>query len=374
MRGRLARSRRWVVKVGSALATREGVGLNLEAIEGWAHQMVALQQAGHQVVVVTSGSVAEGAARLGWTTRPHQLNQLQAAAAIGQMGLVRGWNQAYEKFGRRAAQILLTHEDLSDRQRYLNARSTLWTLLELGVFPVINENDTVATAEISLGDNDTLAGLVSNLIEADLLVLLTDQAGLMSADPRHDPAAQLIDYALVDDPALEAIAGGGGAWGRGGMRTKLRAARLAARSATSTIIASGRLDDVLGAIGRGETVGTLLHSTREKVAARKQWLGGSIRPRGRLWLDAGACAALTAQGKSLLAVGVQAIEGEFSRGELVMLHGPDGRELGRGLANYSAAECQRIKGLASGQIEQVLGYIREPELIHRDNLLLDTHV
>ncbi|MEQ8662987.1 MAG: glutamate 5-kinase [Gammaproteobacteria bacterium] len=374
MRGRLARARRWVVKVGSALATRDGVGLNLAAIEDWAGQMVALQQAGHQVVVVTSGSVAEGAARLGWTRRPHQLNQLQAAAAVGQMGLVRGWNQAYEKFGRRAAQVLLTHEDLSDRQRYLNARSTLWTLLELDVFPVINENDTVATAEISLGDNDTLAGLVSNLIEADLLVILTDQAGLMSADPRLDPQAELIDYALVDDPVLEHIAGDGGAWGRGGMRTKLRAARLAARSATSTIIASGRLDDVLGAIARGEHVGTLLHSTREKVAARKQWLGGSIRPRGRMWLDAGACTALCAQGKSLLAVGVQAVEGEFSRGELVMLHGPDGRELGRGLVNYSAAECQLIKGVASGRIEDVLGYIREPELIHRDNLLLDTFV
>ncbi len=372
LRRRLADSRRWVVKVGSALATREGVGLNLEAIESWARQMVALQQAGHQVVVVTSGSVAEGAARLGWTRRPHQLNQLQAAAAVGQMGLVRGWNQAYEKFGRRAAQVLLTHEDLSDRQRYLNARSTLWTLLELDVFPVINENDTVATAEISLGDNDTLAGLVSNLIEADLLVILTDQSGLMSADPRQNPDAELIDYARVDDPELERIAGDGGAWGRGGMRTKLRAARLAARSATSTIIASGRREDVLGAIARGESVGTLLHSTREKVAARKQWLAGSIRPRGRMWLDAGACTALTAQGKSLLAVGVQAVEGEFSRGELVMLHGPDGRELGRGLVNYAASECQRIKGLASSQIEQALGYIREPELIHRDNLLLDT--
>ncbi|MEX2479713.1 MAG: glutamate 5-kinase, partial [Gammaproteobacteria bacterium] len=309
--------------------------------------------------------------RLGWKQRPHVLNQLQAAAAIGQMGLVRGWDQAYEKSGRRAAQVLLTHEDLADRQRYLNARSTLWTLLELGVFPVINENDTVATAEISLGDNDTLAGLVSNLIEADLLVILTDQAGLMTADPRHDAQATLIDYALVDAPDLDRIAGDGGAWGRGGMRTKLRAARLAARSATSTIIASGRQPDVLSAIGRGEGVGTLLHSTREKIAARKQWLGASIKARGRLVLDDGACTALSVQGKSLLAVGVQAVAGEFARGELVTLHTLRGDEIGRGLVNYAATECRLIAGRPSREFEAMLGYVREPELIHRDNLLIE---
>jgi glutamate 5-kinase len=371
VRRRLGRARRWVVKVGSALATNDGVGLNLPAIESWARQMVELKAAGHQVVVVTSGSVAEGAARLGWKRRPHVLHQLQAAAAIGQMGLVRGWDQAYEKHGSRAAQVLLTHEDLADRQRYLNARNTLWTLLDLGVFPVINENDTVATAEISLGDNDTLAGLVSNLIEADLLVILTDQVGLMTADPRLDATAELIGYALVDDPRLEGIAGDGGAWGRGGMRTKLRAAHLAARSATSTVIAPGRHPDVLSAIARGEAIGTLLHSTREKIAARKQWLAGSIRPRGALHLDHGACQALSGQGKSLLAVGVTAVTGEFSRGELVTLHDPEGRTLGRGLVNYSAAECRRIAGHPSRDIEGLLGYAREPELIHRDSLLVD---
>ena len=371
-RAALGRSRRWVVKVGSALTTNQGVGLNLDAIESWARQMVGLQLTGHQIVVVTSGSVAEGAARLGWTKRPHVLNQLQAAAAIGQMGLVRGWDQAYEKSGRRAAQILLTHEDLADRQRYLNARSTLWTLLDLGVFPVINENDTVATAEISLGDNDTLAGLVSNLIEADLLVILTDQAGLMTADPRLDASAELIGYTLVDAPEIDRIAGDGGAWGRGGMRTKLRAARLAARSATSTIIASGHHPDVLTAIARGDDVGTLLHSTREKIAARKQWLGASIKPRGRLALDQGACNALRAQGKSLLAVGVLDVAGEFSRGELVTLVEPEGIEIGRGLVNYSATECRRIAGRPSREFETLLGYVREPELIHRDNLLIES--
>lgn len=372
LRASLSRARRWVVKIGSALATNQGVGLNLPAIEGWAEQMVELQAGGRQIVVVTSGSVAEGAARLGWKQRPHALNQLQAAAAIGQMGLVRCWDQAYEKFGSRAAQVLLTHDDLSDRQRYLNSRSTLWTLLELGVFPVINENDTVATEEISLGDNDTLAGLVSNLIEADLLVILTDQEGMMTADPRQHADATLIEQAPVNASELEAVAGEGGTWGRGGMRTKLRAARLASRSATSTIIASGLKDNVLRDIAAGLSVGTLLYSNREKVSARKQWLGGTIRARGRLRLDSGACRALRLQGKSLLAVGVSGVSGDFSRGELVVLEDENGREIGRGLVNYSAEECRRITGVASDRIETVLGFSREPELIHRDNLLVDS--
>ena len=370
IRAALGRSRRWVVKVGTALTTNEGVGLNLPAIRDWVEQIAELQADGREIVVVTSGSVAEGAARLGWKKRPHVLNQLQAAAAIGQMGLMRGWDRACEAFGRSAAQILLTHEDLSDRQRYLNARNTLWTLLDLGVLPIVNENDTVATAEISLGDNDTLAGLVCNLIEADLLVVLTDQAGLMNADPRQVPDAELIGYAEVDASFLDRLAGDGGSWGRGGMRTKLRAARLAGRSATSTIIASGREPGVLRAIATGNDVGSLLHSTREKVAARKQWLGGTIKARGRLTLDAGACKALAGQGKSLLPVGVTAVEGDFSRGELVVLLEPAGTEIGRGLVNYGASECRRIAGRPSQEIEAVLGYVREPELIHRDNLLL----
>ena len=372
LRDSVVQARRWVVKIGSALATNQGLGLNLPAIEGWAEQMVELQRAGRQVVLVTSGAVAEGAARLGWKQRPSALPQLQAAAAIGQMGLVRAWDQAYEKFGSRAAQILLTHDDISDRQRYLNSRSTLWALLELGIFPVINENDTVATEEISLGDNDTLAGLVSNLIEADVLVILTDQEGIMSADPRTHADATLIEYALANSPELEAVAGSGGAWGRGGMRTKLRAARLAARSATTTIIASGHAPNVLRDIAAGRPVGTLLYSNNEKVSARKQWLGGTIHARGSLRLDQGACRALCEQGKSLLAVGVTAINGEFSRGELVALENGEGVEIGRGLVNYSAEECRQIAGLVSDQFDAALGFSREPELIHRDNLLVDS--
>ena len=372
LRKTIGRSRRWVIKIGSALTTEQGLGLNSAAIETWAEQMIELQDAGRHIVVVASGSVAEGAARLGWSSRPHALNQLQAAAAIGQMGLIRAWDQAYEKFGRRAAQVLLTHEDLSDRQRYLNAKSTLLTLLELGVFPVVNENDTVATEEISRGDNDTLAGLVSNLIDADLLVVLTDQEGIMTADPRHEPGASLIEHAPVDAPELSSIAGDGGAWGRGGMRTKLKAAKLAARSATPTIIASGNRPDVLRDIGAGKAVGTLLHSTREKINARKQWLAGSMRSCGTLMLDAGACRALSSGGKSLLAIGVIEVRGQFARGELVTLRDPDDRELGRGLANYSSDECLRIAGKPSDRIESVLGYTREPELIHRDNLVVDT--
>ena len=371
LRAAIAAGARWVIKIGSALTSKQGVGLDLEAVDTWAEQMVELQAAGRQLVVVVSGSVAEGAARLGWSDRPHALNQLQAAAAVGQMGLVRMWDQAYEKFGRHAAQVLLTHDDLADRQRYLNARSTLLTLLELGVFPVVNENDTVATEEISLGDNDTLAGLVSNLVDADLMIVLTDQDGLMTADPRHDASAKLIEHARVDDPALEMAAGDGGAWGRGGMRTKLRAARLAARSATPTIIAAGRNAHVLRDIAVGQSVGTLLYSNREKITSRKQWLAGSLRARGTLKLDAGASRAVCTQGKSLLAVGVVEATGSFSRGDLVTLEDPDGREIGRGLANYSFEECRRIAGAASDRIEAVLGYTREPELIHRDNLVID---
>lgn len=371
LRKTLGQQRRWVVKIGSALATNDGVGLNLEAIESWARQIAALRAAGHEIVLVTSGSVAEGAARLGWRERPHELHQLQAAAAIGQMGLIRGWDTAFEQHGSRVAQILLTHEDLADRQRYLNARSTLWTLLEFGLVPVVNENDTVATAEISLGDNDTLAGFVSNLIEADLLIILTDQAGILSADPRQNKSAELIEFAAVEDHSLDDVVGDGGAWGRGGMRTKLRAARLAARSATSTIIANGHTSDVLLAIAAGEVHGTLLHAAGEKLNARKQWLGVSMRANGRLRLDEGACKALKAQGKSLLAVGVREVEGEFMRGELVILLDSAGATVGRGLINYSAAECRAIAGRPSRDIEAVLGLVREPELIHRDNLLIE---
>ncbi|HJP35448.1 MAG TPA: glutamate 5-kinase [Gammaproteobacteria bacterium] len=369
-RKNLSRTGRWVIKIGSALATKHGLGLNIEAIEDWAAQIAALKQSGYEIVVVASGSVAEGAVRLGWASRPHSIHELQAAAAVGQMGLVRAWDRAYEKFDLQAAQVLLTHEDLADRRRYLNSRSTLWTLLRLGVIPVINENDTVATDEIRFGDNDSLAGLVSNLVDADLLVILTDQEGLMTADPRTDQAATLIAEASVEDPAIAAIAGSGGAWGRGGMRTKLAAAKLAARSATSTVIASGFRPNVLHDIAAGEEVGTLLAASNAKLAARKQWLASSLIPRGQLVLDEGACKVIRDQGRSLLAVGVLQVIGDFQRGELVACVDQAHNEVGKGLVNYDAAEAVRISGQATGRIESILGYVREPELIHRDNLVI----
>lgn len=372
LRSKLANGRRWVIKIGSALSSEQGVGLDVGAIDTWAEQIVELQAAGRQIVIVASGSVAEGTVRLGWKVRPHSLNHLQAAAAVGQMGLVSVWDQAFDKFKRRSAQILLTHEDLADRQRYLNARSTLLSLLDLEVFPIVNENDTVATEEISLGDNDMLAGFVSNLIDADLMVVLTDQEGLMTADPRHTAHAELIEHALVDDPALDTVAGDGGAWGRGGMRTKLTAAKLAARSATSTVIASGQNANVLREIAAGKSIGTLLYSKGEKIAARKQWLAGSLRVGGIITVDDGARRAICEQGKSLLAVGVTGVSGDFSRGELISLKDREGNEVGRGLVNYSSDECLRLVGIASAQIENELGYTREPEVVHRDNLVVLT--
>jgi glutamate 5-kinase len=344
--------------------------LNSDAIEDWAAQMVALQLSGYEIVVVSSGSVAEGAARLGWHERPHSINKLQAAAAIGQMGLVRAWERAYKKCDKLAAQVLLTHEDLANRGRYLNARSTLRTLLELGVLPVINENDTVATDEIQFGDNDTLAGLVSNLVDADLLVILTDQQGLMTADPRDDPHASLITEARFDDPTVIALAGDGGAWGRGGMRTKLAAARLAARSATSTIIADGSRSNVLGDIAAGLNVGTLFPAPGVKLAARKQWLASALIAKGQLVLDDGACKVLRVDGRSLLAVGVVKVVGDFERGELVTCVDGNGHEIAKGLVNYGAAEARQLQGQATNRIESILGYAREPELIHRDSLVI----
>jgi glutamate 5-kinase len=362
--------RRWVVKIGSALATNDGRGLRLTSIEAWAAQTAALCRKGHEVVLVTSGSVAEGMVRLGWKARPHALHELQAAAAVGQMGLVQAYEACFQKHGLHTAQVLLTHEDLSHRQRYLNARSTFRTLLLLKIVPVVNENDTVATEEIRFGDNDTLAGLVANLVEAGLLVILTDQAGLFACDPRKDPTARLIAEARAGDPALEAMAGGGGIWGRGGMRTKLRAAALAARSGAATIIASGQTPEVLLQIARGEGIGTLLIPAQGPLSARKQWLAGGIRPRGRLVLDEGAVRVLKESGRSLLPVGVKAVEGDFTRGELVLCVDPNGKEVARGLANYSAAETRSIMGQPSDRIEGLLGYVDEPELIHRDNLVV----
>lgn len=370
-RQQLSKSRRWVVKIGSALLTNDGRGLDLSGISAWVEQMVALRQSGVELVLVSSGAVAEGMKRLGWAQRPTALHELQAAAAVGQMGLVQAYESCFQRHGMHTAQILLTHDDLSNRKRYLNARSTLHTLLKLGAVPVVNENDTVATEEIRLGDNDTLAALVTNLVEAELLVILTDQAGMYDADPRANPKATLLHEWRAGDAQLESMAGGGaGALGRGGMLTKVRAAAQAGRSGASTIIAPGREAEVLLRIAKGGEIGTLLYSSEEPVAARKQWLAGQLQLRGRLTLDAGAAKVLREAGKSLLPVGVIAVEGEFARGEAVACVSPDGKEVARGLVNYSADEARKIMRQPSDRIEYLLGYVDEPELIHRDNLVL----
>jgi len=370
MSARLSNARRFVVKVGSSLVTNRGEGLDVAAMANWVAQIATLRAAGKEVVLVSSGAIAEGMQRLGWRKRPGAMHELQAAAAVGQMGLVQAYESCFRDHGIRTAQVLLTHADLADRQRYLNARSTLRTLIALGVVPVINENDTVVTDEIR-GDNDTLASLVANLIEADVLVILTDQQGLYTADPRQDPAATLVHEARAGAPQLEAMAGGAGSLiGRGGMLTKVLAAKGAARSGAHTVIASGHEADVLVRLGRGEATGTLLHADTAPLAARKTWLAAHVQVTGRLVLDAGAVRALAAGGKSLLPIGVKAVEGEFDRGAVVACVAPDGREIARGLVNYSAAESRRILGKPSGEIETILGYVDEPELIHRDNLVL----
>jgi glutamate 5-kinase len=367
----VAAARRLVVKVGSSLVTDEGRGLDHAAVARWAAQIAQLRTAGREVVLVSSGAIAEGIKRLGWTVRPVAMNELQAAAAVGQMGLVQAYESAFAQFGLRTAQILLTHEDLADRRRYLNARSTLSTLLALGVIPIINENDTVTTEEIRVGDNDTLGALVTNLIEADVLVLLTDQAGLYTADPRKDATATLVDEARAGDAQLEAMAGGAGsALGRGGMLTKVLAAKRAARSGASTVIACGREPDVLTRLAAGETIGTSLIAATATLAARKQWLADHVQLAGRLTLDAGAVRALAREGKSLLPIGVVAVAGEFERGEVVGCFDGDGREIARGLVNYSAQEAARLVRRPSAEIESILGYVEAPELIHRDNLVL----
>lgn len=367
----ITNARRWVIKIGSALLTSDGEGLSHEVLSPWVAQMATLRKAGHEVVLVSSGAVAEGMSRMGWPRRPHNLNELQAAAAIGQMGLIHAYEACFQKHGLHTAQILLTRDDLADRSRYLNARSALWTLLSLGVVPVVNENDTVATEELRFGDNDTLAALVANLIEADLLVLLTDQEGLYDADPRFNLQASLIHETRVDNPQLDAVAGGSASGlGLGGMVTKVRAARLAARSGTGTVIASGKREQVVDAISRGEHVGTLLVPVQEPQAARKRWLAGQLQVRGSLTLDDGAVQVLRNRGSSLLPVGVVAMSGEFVRGEAVVCVDTAGCEVARGLVNYGAQEARRIIGQSSSQIESILGYVDEQELIHRDNLVL----
>lgn len=369
-RSALRRTRRCVVKIGSALLTNGGQGLDLPAIAGWVAQIAQLRMEGIEIVLVSSGAVAAGMQRLGFKARPHALHELQALAAVGQMGLVQIYESAFQRHGLHTAQVLLTHDDLADRKRYLNSRTALRTLLGLRVVPVINENDTVATEEIRFGDNDTLAALVANLVEAETLVILTDQAGLYDRDPRSAPDAQLVSEGRAGDPALTAMAGGSGALGRGGMRTKLSAAEKAARSGAATVIVSGRESDVLPRVLAGEALGTYLVPSEGRLAARKQWLAGRLQVRGRLMLDAGAVKVLREAGRSLLPVGVTGVEGAFSRGEMVTCVGPDGAEVARGLVNYSADETRRIMGQASDRIEAILGYVDEPELVHRDNIVL----
>ena len=366
----IADSKRWVIKIGSALITNDGRGLNTDAIAAWAEQIAQLRNAGKEILLVSSGAVAEGMARIGWTQRPHALHELQAAAALGQMGLIQSFESCFKQHDIRTAQVLLTHEDLSDRQRYLNARSTLKTLLELGAIPIINENDTVATDEIRFGDNDTLGALVSNLVEADTLILLTDQQGLFNKDPRQHTDAEFISESHANNEALLAMAGGGGALGRGGMRTKITAAQRAARSGASTIIASGAEKNILQKIAEGQNIGTLLTADNEPMTARKQWLANQLKTTGKLFLDAGASKAVMQSGVSLLAVGVNKVEGNFQRGEVVSCISSDGVEIARGLVNYDSKESQLLKGKSSDTIEAILGYIDEAELIHRDNLVL----
>ena len=348
MRRKISQARRLVVKVGSALVTNNGAGLASEFIEELARQIARLREDGREVLLVSSGAIAAGMQRLGWSVRPHAMHELQAAAAVGQMGLAQAYESCFSQYGLKTAQLLLTHEDLAGRLRYLNARSTLIALLELGVIPVINENDTVVTDEIKFGDNDTLGALVANLVEAEALIILTDQAGLFTADPRKDP---------------------GSAISMGGITPTAKAALRAARSGAHTLIASGREADVLPRLARGESIGTLLFASATPLAARKQWLADHLQLAGSLILDAGAAKAL-ASGKSLLPIGVTAVEGEFERGAAVACRSADGREIARGLVNYSSSEARRIARQPSSEIEALLGYLDEPEMIHRDNLVL----
>ena len=368
-------ARRIVVKVGSSLVTNEGRGLDETAIGEWSRQLAALVRgdggAPREVVMVSSGAIAEGMKRLGWTTRPHEVHELQAAAAVGQMGLAQMYETKLREQGMGSAQVLLTHADLADRERYLNARSTLLTLLRLGVVPVINENDTVVNDEIKFGDNDTLGALVANLVEADALIILTDQKGLYTADPRRDPAAQFVHEAKAGDPALEAMAGGAGSSiGKGGMITKILAAKRAAGSGASTVIAWGREPEALVRLARGEALGTLLVAQTQKKQARKQWMADHLQMRGAVVVDAGAAAKVRDEGKSLLPIGMTAVEGDFSRGDVIAVRDASGVEIARGLANYAAAEARLLCRKPSTEFEKLLGYAAEPEMVHRDNLVL----
>ena len=364
-------AKRLVIKIGSSLLTNNGKGLDRDAIDGWIEQIIKLLDQGREIVLVSSGSVAEGIVRLGWDARPKSVHDLQAAAAVGQMGLIQAYESSFKRYDRLTAQILLDHDDLANRQRYLNARSALQTLINFNVIPIVNENDTVVTDEIRFGDNDNLAALVANLIDADLLVILTDKDGLYSANPDRDASATLISEAMASDTSLDALAGDSSSGlGRGGMVTKLQAARLAERSGCSTVIVGGRNSNILTALAAGEDVGTLLTARQQPLAARKQWLAGQLQVKGQLQLDDGAVRVLAEQGRSLLAVGVTGVKGSFTRGDLVSCIDGQGREIARGLVNYSAEEAALIKGQSTKSIADILGYLEDDELIHRDNMVI----
>jgi len=370
-RQQIKTSQRWVIKIGSSLLTNDGAGLNVAGIATWVEQIANLRNSGVEVVLVSSGAVAEGMCRLGLTKRPEYLHDLQAAAAIGQMGLIQSYESEFQKYDLHTAQILLTHDDLSSRQRYLNARATIRSLLEFGVVPIINENDTVVTDEIRFGDNDTLAALAANLIGADYLLILTDQNGLFDRNPREHRDAKLISEISADDDSLAAMAeGGAGTFGRGGMATKVSAAKLAARSGTSTLIAAGNEKNIIEKMVAGENMGTLLYAEDDPITARKQWLAGHLQIKGQLILDDGAVKMLRDSGSSLLAVGVSAVKGGFRRGDIVSCVSVDGEEIAQGLVNYGSDDVEKIKGKASNEIKPILGYIDEVELIHRDDLVL----
>lgn len=365
-------ARRLVIKIGSSLLTNNGKGLDRTAIDGWIEQIIKLLDQGREIVLVSSGSVAEGIVRLGWDARPKSIHDLQAAAAVGQMGLIQAYESSFKRYDRLTAQILLDHDDLASRQRYLNARSALQTLINFNVIPIVNENDTVVTDEIRFGDNDNLAALVANLIDADLLVILTDKDGLYSANPDRDASATLISEAMAGDASLDDLAGDSSSGlGRGGMATKLQAARLAQRSGCSTVIVGGRNQNILTAVADGDDVGTLLTARQQPLAARKQWLAGQLQVKGQLQLDDGAVKVLAEQGRSLLAVGVTGVKGRFTRGDLVSCIDAEGREIARGLVNYSAGEADLIKGQSTESIADILGYLEDDELIHRDNMVIN---
>ena len=368
-RSQLSSAKRWVVKVGSALLTADGRRLDLGMVHNLVQQLVALRERGCEVVLVSSGAVAAGMVRLGFSQRPTTIHQLQASAAVGQSALIRAYEDALAPHGITTALVLLGHDDIRARDRYLNARSTLGTLINMGVMPVVNENDSVVTEEIRLGDNDTLAALVANLIDADALLILTDQQGLFDTDPRQNASAALIPQAEVNDSGLDGMVGDGGALGRGGMVTKLRAARLAARSGTATVIASGKEIDVVPRVAAGETLGTLLTTDREPQSARKQWLASLMHPKGRLVLDDGAVSKIAGEGRSLLPIGVVEVSGQFVRGDLVSCVDSGGHEVARGLVNYSADDAKKLVRTASADIEVRVGYGGDPEMIHRDNMV-----